>query len=502
MGTADLWYLSACDLAQAVRDRSLSPVEIVDAILARIDAINPVINAYCTVAAEAAREEARRAEQRAMVKEPPGPLLGVPISFKDLTTTAGIRTTFGSEIFADYVPTEDALVVQRVRDAGAIVIGKTNTAEFGCKSITDNRVFGVTCNPWNPSMVAGGSSGGAAAAVAAGLGPLAEGSDLAGSIRIPSACCGVVGFKPSTGRVPQYPAVHGWDTMQVTGPIARTVRDAALLGDVMSGPDDRDPTSIPSAGEALLMACNRSINGLRVAWTLDLGYASVDAQVAAVVSEAIATFGDLGCELHDDHPGFPDPDELFRNLTAPRRAATLGEYLPTWQNRMDPLLTQRVDLALRLSAVEYERLEHQRTQLWHTVRRFFERYDVLVMPTVALPAFPIDSPYPLTEVAGRSVTSPLAWVPFTYPFNMTGHPAISVPAGWTDDDLPVGLQIVGGRHADAMVFRMAAAFESARPWAHRRPAVSPHAATPTRSMVYASAIADKGIGHVDVRHTD
>lgn len=446
----------------------MSPVDLVDAVLARIDAVNPRINAYCTVAADHAREAAREAERRVARREPLGLLHGIPVSIKDLTPTAGIRTSFGSRIFEHHVPAEDAAVVERLKAAGAIVVGKTNTPEFGCKGVTDNRVFGATRNPWNTAMVAGGSSGGAGAALAAGLAPLAEGSDLAGSIRIPAAACGVVGLKPSPGRVPSYPSPNGWNSMAVIGPMARTVRDTALLLAAMSGPDERDPISLPAPGEDFLAACDQPLGRLRVAWTPDLGYAPVDSRVAGVACAAARSFAGLGCALEEACPDFSDPDEMFRALTAPMRAASLGQYLAEWAEQMDPVLVERMHLADGISSIDYERQQRRRTELWHTVRRFFERYDLLLTPTLAAPPFPIDAPYPPREIAGRATASPIGWFPFTFPFNLTGNPAISVPAGWADG-LPVGLQIVGRRYAEALVLRAAAAFEAARPWAHRRP---------------------------------
>jgi Asp-tRNA(Asn)/Glu-tRNA(Gln) amidotransferase A subunit family amidase len=469
MDATDLCYTPAVTLARAIRARELSPVELIDVVLARIEVVNPRINAYCTVAAERAVDAAKAAESQMARGEPIGPLHGLPVSFKDLTPTAGIRTTMGSKIFEHHVPTADALVVERAKAAGAVVVGKTNTPEFGCKGVTDNRVFGPTRNPWNLGMTAGGSSGGAGAALAAGLGPLAEGSDRAGSIRIPAAACGVVGLKPGPGRVPRHPAPNGWQTLSVHGPMARTVRDAALLFGVLCGPDERDPSSLPDTGEDFLAACDGPLGRLRVAWSPDLGYAPVDPRVATVAGAAARIFADLGCELEETSPGFADPDEVFRALAAPGIAAGLAQYFERWGEQMDPILTGLARQAERISAVDYERMLGRRTELWHTVRRFFERYDLLLTPTLAVPPLPIDDPYPPREVAGRPSDSPLGWFPFTFPFNLTGHPAISVPAGWTVDGLPIGLQIVGRRFGEAGLLRAAAAFEAARPWAHQRP---------------------------------
>jgi Asp-tRNA(Asn)/Glu-tRNA(Gln) amidotransferase A subunit family amidase len=470
MRADDLCWMSATALAAAIRVGEVSPVEITSAVLERIARVNPRINAYVTVAAEAALAQARQAESAVTRGEPLGPLHGVPISFKDLTETAGIRTTYGSRAFEHNVPKEDAIVVERARRAGAVLIGKTNTPEFGCKGVTDNRIFGATRNPWNLERVAGGSSGGAAAAVAAGLGPLAEGSDLAGSIRVPAACCGVVGFKPSLGRVAHYPARNGWTSFAAVGPLTRTVADAALLLSVLAGPDDRDPISLPATDRDFAHAAGGDIRGLRVAWTADLGYAAVAPEIRDVCAAAARRFEALGCAVDEAHPGFDDAEPLFMDLTAPMRAAGLGGLLAQWRAEMDPILVQRIERGEGATAADLERAQQRRTQMWLTVQRFFARYDVLLTPATAVAPFAIGTQYP-TRIADRAVSSPLAWFPFTFPFAITGQPAMSIPCGWTAEGMPVGLQIVGRRLADATVLKVAAAFEAAHPWADRRPAL-------------------------------
>ena len=471
MSNDELCDTSAVDLAAAIRARTLSPVDVTEAVLERIQKINPVINAYCTVVADQALAEARQAEAQAASGGTLGPLHGVPISFKDLTPPAGIRTTFGSKIFEHHVPTDDALVVERARAAGAIVIGKTNTPEFGCKGVTDNLIFGHTRNPWNPERVAGGSSGGAAAAVAAGLAPLAEGSDLAGSIRIPAGVCGVVGFKPSLGRIPRWPSVNGYTSMSHLGPITRTVRDAALVTSVWAGPDERDPQSLPATGDEFTRSLDGGVRGWRVAVSLDLGYAAVDPEVRRLVAAAAKTFASMGALVEERHPGFDESVEaLFMDLTAPVRAAAMAPHLPKWREQMDPMLLLRLDRAATMTAVDAERATHRRTALWQTVRKFFERYDLLLTPTSATAAFPIGRVYP-EAIDGRTLTNGLQWFPCTYPFNLTGQPAITVPCGFTADGMPVGLQIVGRRYADVSVLRAARAFELAAPWSDRRPLV-------------------------------
>jgi Asp-tRNA(Asn)/Glu-tRNA(Gln) amidotransferase A subunit family amidase len=464
----DLCWVDATTLAADVRLARVSPVEVTEAVLARIERVNPTINAFCTVAAEAARAQARLAEAAVVRGDVLGPLHGVPISFKDLTATAGIRTTYGSRIWEHHIPKADAPVVERARRAGAIVLGKTNTPELGCKGVTDNRIFGATRNPWNLGRTPGGSSGGAAAALAAGLGPLAEGSDLAGSIRQPAACCGVVGLKPTLGRVPRYPNANGWTSFACVGPMARTVRDAALLLSVMAGPDERDPMSLPLGAESFARAMDGGVAGLRVAFSSDLGYAAVDPEIRAVCTAAARRFTDLGCAVEESDPGFDDPEALFLDLTAPLRAAASQQDLGQWRAEMDPILVERIERAGGMTAVDFERASHRRTAMWQLVREFFERFDLLLTPVTAVPPIPLEMQYP-REIAGRRVSSPIAWFPFTYPFAMMGLPAISVPCGFTRDGLPVGLQIVGRRLADATVLRAAGAFEAIAPWSGRRP---------------------------------
>ena len=473
MSVRDLCWMSARDLAGMIRRREISPVEVTDAVLDRIDAINPKINAYCTVAGDQAREAARAAEQavaRGADRAALGPLHGVPYSLKDLTPTRGIRTTMGSKIFEHYVPEEDAILVERLRGAGAILLGKTNTPEFGCKPFTDNRVFGATCNPWALDRSPGGSSGGAAAAVASGLGPLAEGSDLAGSIRHPAAWCGVVGFKPSQGRVARYPNVTGWNAMSMNGPITRTVADAALMFSVMTGPDPRDPLALPHTGEDWArLADGADIRGLRVAWTPDLGGAApMDRGVAAVSEAAARRFEELGARVETASPEIGNISEPFLALNAVGRIAGTGKYLAQWRDQMDPYLVRRLDLGNSLTPADIARAETERTAYHHRLRRFFERYDLLLLPTTAVAATPLDAPLP-DEIAGRRITQHIDMLLPTFAFNFSAHPAITVPCGFTDGGLPVGLQIAAGWRQDARVLTAAAAFEAAFPWTDRRP---------------------------------
>ena len=468
-----LEWMSATELAQLIRRAKLSPVELVDALLARIERINPTVNAYCTVVADEARAAARAAETAARSGDELGLLHGVPYSLKDLTPTRGIRTTMGSKIFEHNVPDTDGLFVQRMRAAGGILLGKTNTPEFGCKPFTDNRVFGATRNPWSLEHSPGGSSGGAAAAVAAGLGPLAQGSDLAASIRQPAAWSGVVGFKPSQGRVPRVPNSSGWSGLSVDGPITRTVADAALMFAAVAGPDPRDPLSLPSTGDNWEEIADESdLRDLRIAWTPDLGGAvPVDPRVAALCADAARAFEAFGASVEEAAPEIGQIQHAFLVLNAGLRQASLGQYLAEWREQMDPVLVARLELSASATAVDVARAEVERTAYHQRLCAFFDQYDLLLLPTSVTPPLPLDVRFPI-EVDSKTVPQPIDMLLPTYAFNFSNHPAISVPAGWTDGGLPVGLQIVGGWQQDALVLRAAAAFERARPWADRYPPLS------------------------------
>ena len=461
-----IWQ-SALALVALIRNKKLSPVEVTDAVLARIETVNPTLNAFCLVAADQARTAAREAEIAVMKDEPLGLLHGVPISIKDVLSTRGLTTTGGSRLFADLVPDEDALSVARLRAAGAVVLGKTNTSEFGHKAVTECPLFGVTKNPWNPALTPGGSSGGGAAAVASGAGPLALGTDGGGSVRIPAAFCGAYGFKPSYGRVPHRGGVPGWAHVSHVGPIARTVRDAALVLDAIAGGDDRDRRSLPSPAGSCLAACQDDVKGLHVAWTSDLGYARLDPRVVEICGDAAAEFESLGCHVEVVNPGWEDPEEMFSTMIAAQFYAAWSDRLPEAEALMDPTLVKFIRRGGAITAREYIRAVERVDAYWREVHAFLERFDLLLMPTVAVPPFAAGQAPP-REIAGERV-SVLGWMPFTFPFNLTGQPAASVPAGWTGEGLPVGLQIVGRRHADATVLAASAAFEEARPWADRRP---------------------------------
>jgi len=464
MRADELAFLSATELAAAIRSRKTSPVEAVEAVLDRIEHLNSHINAYCTVTVESARCEAKAAEAAVMRGEQLGPLHGVPVSVKDLVITRGVRTTFGSHIYETNVPDEDAPLVERLKAAGAIVVGKTTTPEFGWKGVTDSPLFGISRNPWNPERTPGGSSGGAAAAVAAGLAPLAVGTDGGGSIRIPASFCGIFGLKPTYGLIPVYPA-STTGTLSHAGPMTRTVKDAALMLQVMAGPDDRDPLSFPFREESFLSGLDSGIRGLRAAWSPTLGYAVVEAEVRATVEAAVKRFGDLGCRVEQVDHAFNDPDPIWATLFYTAFSARLHDALTEWRDRMDPGLVELVEVGRKLTGIQFAQATFARAAFTETVRRFFTRFDLLLTPTLAVTPFAAG----LGQPPSRPEGSHLSWVAFTYPFNLTGQPAATVPCGYTRDGLPVGLQIVGRRLEDATVLRASAAFEAAAPWADRWP---------------------------------
>ena len=471
MDASELCFTPATELSRLIAARELSPVELAEAALARIDRLNPVLNAYLTVTADLAREQARAAEERARRGERRGPLDGVPYSLKDLEPTAGVRTTYGSKWFERNVPAEDGAVAGRLKAAGGVLLGKTNTPHFGYKDMCDN-LLGPPCrNPWNLERTSGASSGGAGAAVAAGLGPVAHGSDGAGSIRIPAALCGIFGLKPSYGRVPYHPSADYFATRSHNGPMARTVRDAALLLGAMAGPDHRDPLTIDAPPEDYLAACEGDLRGLRVAWSPDLGYGLVDPEVREIAERAARRFADFGCALEAPEIAWPDPREFHRTIYEVSVAARQVERAAERPDWIEPTLLRMIVNAGQVSAIAHARALLARTAFYDAVRRFFDDYDLLLTPQMPVGAWSC-APGPdegVHEIGGRPAPTMFDRLPFTYPFNLTGQPAATVPCGFTGEGLPVGLQIVGRWHADGQVLRAAACFEAAQPWAMRRP---------------------------------
>jgi len=478
----DLCFVPAATLLRLYRARKVSPLEVVRAVLARIDALNPHLNAYVTVVREPALAAAKKATAALGRKAALGPLHGVPVSLKDLTPTKGIRTTWGSKIFEHHVPDEDAITVERLKAAGAIVMGKTNTPEFGAGANTFNAVFGATRNPWNGALTCGGSSGGAAVALATGMGPLAQGSDLGGSLRIPAAYCGVVGFRTTPGLVPYYPSELVWDSLGVAGPMARTVEDTALMLSVMAGNDDRAPLSYEVDTRTFVNAVKRpSIKGWRVAWTPDLnGLIPVDQEVAAVAEGATRVFRSLGAKVERACPDFSEVNEIVLATRGLSMVARHADKLSEWEPVMQKGLVWNVKQGLSLTPEQIGNGEKLRSRLWQRVREFLETRELLILPTVAVPPFPVDQPYP-SAINGRVLDHYTHWFFLTYGITVTGLPAISVPCGFTRGGLPVGLQIVGRRRQEAAVLRAAAAFEAAAPWADRIPPMVTESRFPPRT---------------------
>jgi aspartyl-tRNA(Asn)/glutamyl-tRNA(Gln) amidotransferase subunit A len=469
MNAIDLCYTPATEIARLIRTKAVSPVEVTRTVLERIDSVNPALNAYCTITADTAMETARAAEQAVMRGGTLPALHGVPYSVKDLNFTKGVRTMGGSHIFAQRVPDTDAPLVRRLKAAGGVMLGKTTSPEFGWKALGDSPLTGITRNPWNQGMTTGGSSAGAGAAAAAGLGALAQGSDGAGSIRIPASFCGIFGFKPSFGRVPNWPLSNN-DYSSHNGPMTRTVADAALMLSVMAGPDDWDRTALDAQPGDYVGGLARDLRGVHVAYSPTLDGFQVDPEIAKITRQAVRAFEELGCVVDEVKPGFADTRELIRIMWSAHEAGQRGRFLPQWRDRMDPGLVACIEAGSRHTAVEYIEAREKKILFWDTVRPLFERYEFLLTPSVSVAAFEVGQLNPAHF--RQHEWDWFDWASFSYPFNFTGQPAASVPAGFTAAGLPVGLQIVGRRCADLSVLQASSAFEAARPWAQRRPPVS------------------------------
>jgi amidase len=469
-GDGDLLRRSAVALAGLLRRKELSAVELMEATLRRIEQVNPAVNAVVTLLPQRALAGARAADEALARGEPPGPLHGLPVAHKETNPTAGIRTTWGSPIYTDHVPAESALIVERLQAGGAITIGKTNAPEFGAGSHTFNPVFGTTRNPYDPAVSAGGSSGGAAVALACGMHALADGSDLGGSLRNPAGWNNVVGFRPSPGRVPVWPDPGAWFTMAVHGPLGRTVEDVALMLSAVAGPDRRSPVSLELPGSLFAGSLAREMRGLRVAFAPDLGGLPVDPRVAEVVAAQRQVFVDLGCDVADDCPDLSEADLAFHAYRAWDFEAGLGELLDRHPDQLKQTVIWNIEEGRTLSGPDLGRAERARTRVYEHARRFFERYDVLVGPVSQVPPFPVEVEYP-TEVAGVPMDSYIAWMKSCSRITVTESPAVSVPAGFTRDGHPTGLQIVGPHHADRLVLEVAWAFQEATGHWRRPPAV-------------------------------
>ena len=451
---------TATELLRLFRSGQASPVEATQAVLDRIAVLNPKLNAYCHIAAEEALAAARASEARWRAKTPCGELDGVPTSIKDLILTRGWPTRRGSRtVDVNQAWDIDAPATARLREAGAVLLGKTATPEFGCKGETNSPLTGITRNPWNLAKTPGGSSGGAAAAVAAGLGPLAVGTDGAGSVRIPAAFCGNVGMKPSFGRVPAYP-LSPFGSVAHIGPHTMSVADAALMMNVLKRPDARDWTSLPPDGSDYMIGLEDGIRGLRIAYSPTLGYArNVHPDVSAAVDAGAKILQSLGAHVEAVDPGFDNPLDITIGLWFVGAWSVWNTLTPEQQSVTDPDFRAEALMGEKMSALDVQRLTLRRGALGSQMRQFMQDWDLIVTPTVAVPAFDA-RPAGHTPMDAQAM---LGWSPFSYPFNLTQQPAITVPCGLTSDGLPIGLQIVGPMFADALVLRAARAFESACP---------------------------------------
>ncbi len=467
---AAICFMSAVEMAQMIRAKKLSAREALAAHLKQIERVNPKVNAIVTLVPEMAAEAAAKADEMQARGETLGPLHGLPVAHKDLVETRGIRTTFGSLLYKDYIPAEDDLIVQRLRHAGAITIGKTNTPEFGAGSQTFNKVFGATHNPYDLTKTCGGSSGGAAVALACGMVPVADGSDTGGSLRNPAAFCNVVGFRPSIGRVPNPKAAFAWSTLSTSGCLGRSVADLALGLSAIAGPDSRAPLSISESGNIFARPLERGFKGVRVAWFKNLNGAPFDPRVRAVVDGHRRTFQSLGCVVEEAEPDFAPAEISFRILRAWNAANNYGARLKEHPHAFKDTLKGEIEEGLRLSGSDVARGETAHGVMWRRFQAFLEKYEYFVLPTTQLPAFDIGKPYP-TEIAGVKFDNYIDWMKSCWYISATGNPAATVPGGFTPEGLPVGVQIVGRDRQDFSVLQMAYAFEQATGVGKKRPRV-------------------------------
>ncbi len=472
MPSNDLAFTPASELRHLIDSKQVSIVEITEMFLRRIEDLNPKLNAYLTVTGDEALASARASEDELLRGESRGPLHGIPISIKDLEITKGVRSTMGSLVFKDHVPEQDSVVVERVRSSGAIILGKTNTPEFGSSGTTENRLGDACRNPWNTDRTPGGSSGGAGAAVAAGLCTVATGSDGGGSIRIPCGFTGTYGIKPSQGRVPRYGGVGrpSYSTFGQSGPITRTVRDTAILLQALAGPDSRDNGCMRQEPPNFVSALAQGAGGLRIAWSPDLGYAAVDPEVAEITSRAARVFEELGCTVDEPEVGLEDPFPAFWDIFAIQAYTGYGHLLDEHSGDLTDYGRNTIEHGREMTGADYSRALVSMQQLQARMETLFESYDLLLTPTLAVPAFPVGQ-HP-SIIGGRQVIPFWGYTPFTFPFNMTMQTAASIPCGFSSEGMPIGLHIVGRKGEETNVLGASMAFEQARPWADKRPPVS------------------------------
>lgn len=468
MKKEEICYMAAYEMAEKIKTQELSSVEITETIIERIEEINPKLNAYCTLTFDLAREMAKNADNSVRSSEG-GIINGVPTSIKDLSLTKGIRTTFGSKIYENFIPNEDSVYITRLKDAGCVILGKTNTPEFGFKGVTDNIIFGETHNPWNLNKTCGGSSGGAGAAVASGISPLAQGSDGGGSIRIPACLNGIYGIKPTFGRVPVYPKEYIFaHTLSAVGPLTRYVKDAALMLDVMKGPFEGYRYSLPSEKISYFERTDETPEKLKIAYSLNMGYAKViDSEVEKAILSALENFTKYGWEPEHVKMSLRKPELPFYTIWTSEIAFSLKPKLKEWRDKIDPALLKMVEGGLGYDGMAIITSMKARKAVYEGFYKIFKDYDILITPTTAIPAFDIGISFP-TKINEKNV-SPTAWQAFSFPVNLIGNPAASIPCGWSSGGLPIGMQIIGKRFDDLTVLQVSKVFEEIAPWQDKRP---------------------------------
>lgn len=466
---SELIWLTATEQAELIRRGEVSALELLQAHLAQIEAVNPQLNAIVTYLPELAQELAQAADAKQARGEELGVLHGLPIAHKDLFETAGIRTTMGSPVFADYVPESDDLIIARLKAAGCVTLGKTNVPEFGAGSHTFNPVFGATKNPYDLTRTCGGSSGGAAVALASGMLPIADGSDMGGSLRNPASFNNVVGLRPTPGRVPRYPKADAWSVLAVDGPMARTVQDVALMMSAIAGPDARSPISLEEPASTFANDLERDFAGTRIAWSPDLGCLPVDRSVTETIEAQLPAFADIGIAVENAHPDFSDAYDIFQTLRAWSFELSFSEHFAQFGAKsFKETIRWNAAQGEQLSAARISRAQVKRTELFHRVREFLDVYDCLLLPTAQVPPFPIEQEYP-REVAGVAMETYVDWMMSCAFITVTGLPAISVPCGFTRAGLPVGLQMVGRPRGELALLQLAYAFQEATRFYLRKP---------------------------------
>jgi len=473
MNKEDICFMSAFEMREKIKTQELSSIEITETIIERIEKINPIINAYCTPTFELAREMAKIADNSIKNGQDLGLLIGIPTSIKDLMLTKGIRTTYGSLLHENFIPDEDEVVVKRLKNAGCVILGKTNTPEFGSIGLTNNKLFGETKNPWNIETNSGGSSGGAASSVAAGIGPLALGSDGGGSIRLPCSCCGVYGLKPTFGRIPRYPhdTIVFW-SMDHYGPIVRYVKDAALMLNVMKGHHPGDSNSFPDDNIDYTKIFEDKPKKLKIGYSMTLGFGKIlEDEVKESVLNGVQKFEKYDWEVEETKLKIKNPGTAFKTLVSIGYAYDLQKEYKDRSEDITPDLKSSIRLGLDNNSMNIGKAREQRKRVYEVMHQYFKEYDILVTPTTPHPAFKpgwLESGT-VFPIVGKKSLSTVSWMIYTFPFNMTGLPAASIPSGWTKSGLPIGMQIVGKRYDEKTVLQVSKAFEEIAPWQDKKP---------------------------------